>query len=131
MPNRPESEYEALKAVAWKTTSGHMTLGDKTPCISSVTLEQLWGPTHIKRLRGGFGNPLAHFASDVGASLYVWPGSQNSLQHTEGVGFCAAHYTTLARNQRVDEVVVVLRPQLAYTCTTTLIQEYSKYSQGV
>lgn len=72
------------------------------------------GPTHVERLRGGFADPLAHFAGDVGASLYMWPGSQDSLQHAEGVGLGAAHHAALARDQRVDEAVVVLRPQLAY-----------------
>lgn len=44
----------------------------------------------------------------------MWPGSQDSLQHAEGVGLAAAHHAALARNQRVDEAVVVLHPQLAY-----------------
>lgn len=72
------------------------------------------GPTHVERLGGGFGDPLDHFAGDVGTSLYVWPGSQDSLQHAEGVGLGAAHHAALAGDQRVDEAVVVLRPQLAY-----------------
>lgn len=71
------------------------------------------GPTHVERLRSGFGDPLAHFAGDVGTSLYVWPGPQDSLQHAECIGLGAAHHAALARNQCVDEAVVVLRPQLA------------------
>lgn len=90
------------------------------------------GPSHIERLRSGFGNPLAHFAGNVGASLYMWPGSQDSLQHAEGVGLGTAHHAALARNQRMDEAVVVLHPQLAYVSTfkALLMHRRVKCSQG-
>lgn len=85
---------------------------DKISLVWRRRREQPRGPTHIERLRGGFGDPLAHFAGDVGASLNVRPSSEDSLQHAEGVGLGAAHHTALARDQRVDQAVVVLRPQL-------------------
>lgn len=44
--------------------------------------------THIEGLCGCLGDALAQFAGDVGASLYVWPGSQNPLQYTKGIGLC-------------------------------------------
>lgn len=89
--------------------------------------------THIERLRGGFGDSLAHFAGDVGASLYMWPGSQDSLQHAEGVGLGAAHHGALARNQRVDQAVVVLRPQLTYTAArkAASTHRHVKHPQGM
>lgn len=76
-------------------------------------------PPYIKRLCSSFGNTLAHFTGDAGASLYMWPSSQDLLQHTEGISFCTTRHSTLTGNQCVDKVIFCLHSQLTYVKTQT------------
>lgn len=73
--------------------------------------------TYIKRVCSSFGDNLAQFTGDVGASLYMWPRSQDPLQHTEGISLCASCGGALTGNQRVDQFVVSVYPQLTYVET--------------
>lgn len=76
--------------------------------------------TYIKGLCSGFGDTLAQFAGDVWAPLYMWPSSQDPLQHAKGISLCTTRHTTLAGNKWVYEGVVVLHTQLTYTQTHTI-----------
>lgn len=68
--------------------------------------------THIKGLCGSFGDPLAQFAGDAGAPLYMWTSSQDPLQHTESISLGTTCHSTLTGNQSVDQVILVLHSQL-------------------
>lgn len=80
--------------------------------------------TYIKRVCCSFGNTLEQFTGEVRASLYMWPRSQEPLQHTEGISLCASCGGALAGNQRVDQVIISVYPQLTYIETHTAGQRY-------
>lgn len=91
-----------------------VTLRTKKPFVFNSFLV-----TYIKRVCGSFGDALAQFTGDAGASFYTWPRSQDPLQHTEGISLCASRDGALTGNQRVDQVIVSVYPQLTYMETHT------------